>query len=137
MKYLCLGYYDEQKFGALPKAELESLVDKCRTHDEALRNSGHLLAVASLDAPARSRSIRPRGGRPSITDGPYTEAKEVIGAFFLIEAANLEQAVAVASMHPAARLGERVGWGVEVRSIDYFDQPEAADAEFATEQETA
>jgi hypothetical protein len=123
MKYLCLGYYDERKFEALPKAELAALGDKCRTHDEALRKSGHLLSVASLAAPRDSKSIRPKGGKPSVTDGPYAEAKEVIGAFFLIEAANMDEAIEIASLHPAARLGEQVGWGVEIRPIDYFDQP--------------
>lgn len=122
MKYLCLGYYDESKFEALPKVELDALVSKCRTHDEALRKSGHLLTTASLESPVKSTSIRPKGGRPSVTDGPYAEAKEVIGAFFIIEAANLDEAIEVASMHPAARLGEQVGWGVEVRPIDYFYQ---------------
>lgn len=122
MKYLCLGYYDEKKAKALSKAELAELGSKCRTHDEALRKSGHLLSVASLKAPGESRCIRPKGVRPSVTDGPYAEAKEVIGAFFVIEAANLDQAVEVASLHPAAHLGEQVGWGVEVRPIDFWSE---------------
>ena len=122
MKYLCLGYYDEGKFKDLPKAELAELESKCRTHDEALRKSGHLLSVASLAAPAESKCIRPKSAKPIVTDGPYAEAKEVIGAFFVIEAANLGEAVKVASLHPAAHLGEQVGWGVEVRPIDFWSE---------------
>jgi hypothetical protein len=124
MKYLCLGYYDEKKSDALPRDELDAIVSKCRPHDEALRNSGHLVLVASLAAPGASKSIRPKDGKPSFSEGPYAEAKEQIGAFFIIEAADADEAVRIASGHPAANLGEQIGWGIEVRPIDYFDQPQ-------------
>ena len=123
MKFLCLGYYDEKKFSAIPKDEMDAIVRQCRTHDEALRNSGHLKMVASLAPPKTSTSVRPRHGKPSVTDGPYAETKEQIGAFFIIEARDLDEATRIASLHPAAHLGEAVGWGVEVRPIDYFLQP--------------
>lgn len=123
MKFLCLAYYDEKAFEAMPKNEIEAIVSKCPPYDEALRKSGHLISVASL-APSRSSvSLRPREGKPVITDGPFTETKEVLGSFFLIEAADLAEAVRVASNHPAAHLGAKVGWGVEVRPIDYFNEP--------------
>jgi hypothetical protein len=119
MKYLCLAYYDEKKFEAMPKGELEAIVSRCRSHDEALRKSGHLVSVASLDSPRKATTVRPTNGQPSVTDGPFTETKEQVGSFFLIEAKDMEEAVRVASMHPAARLGEQMGWGVEVRGIDF------------------
>jgi hypothetical protein len=124
VKFLCLGYYDEKKFNAMPKADVDALVRQCRTHDEALRKSGHLIPVASLAKTATSTSVRPRNGRPLVTDGPFAETKEQIGAFFLIEAADLKEATRLASLHPAAHLGEEVGWGVEVRPIDFFVQQE-------------
>ena len=127
MKFLCLGYYDEKKFDALPKADVDALVRKCQTHDEALRNSGHLMLVASLAPTRTTASVRPRNGQPSVTDGPFAETKEQIGAFFIIEARDLDEATRVASQHPAARLGEEVGWGVEVRPIDYFVQMQPRD----------
>jgi hypothetical protein len=120
MKFLCLGYYDEKKFDALAKPEVDALVRQCQTHDETLRNSGHLVLVASLAPTKATASIRPKHGVPTITDGPYAETKEQVGAFFIVEASDLAEATKVASMHPAARLGEHVGWGVEVRPIDYF-----------------
>jgi hypothetical protein len=123
MKFLCLGYYNEKQFDAMPKDDVDALVRKCRTHDEGLRNSGHLLMVASLAATRETTSVRPKNGVPSVTDGPFAETKEQIGAFFIIEAANLAEATRIASLHPAAQLGEDVGWGVEVRPIDYFLQP--------------
>jgi hypothetical protein len=123
MKYLCLAYYDEQKFDALPKGELDAIVRECKAHDEALHESGHLIAVASLSPPRATISVRPRNGKPSVTDGPFAETKEQIGAFFIIEAPDLNAAIRVASQHPAAHLGENVGWGIEVRPIDHFVQP--------------
>jgi len=126
MKYLCLAYYDVKKFEALPKAELDALVSQCPARDEELRKSGHLLIQASLGDLQSSTTIRPRNGKPSITDGPYTETKEQVGGFFMIEARDLNEAILVASKHPAAHLGERVGWGVEVRPIEFFEQPQQA-----------
>jgi hypothetical protein len=123
MKFLCLGYYNEKKFNALGKPELDAMVAACKSHDEALKKSGHLLSVASLGPPHTTTSVRPRNGKPVVTDGPFAETKEQVGAFFIIEARDLDEATRVASLHPAARLGEDVGWGIEVRPIDYFFQP--------------
>jgi hypothetical protein len=121
MKYLCLAYYDEQKFAALSKPELEALVSQCPARDEELRKSGHLLLQASLGSGKATATLRPRNGKPSITDGPFTETKEQVGGFFIIEARDLNEAILVASKHPAAQLGEEVGWGIEVRPIEVFE----------------
>lgn len=123
MKYLCLAYYDPAKFEAMPEAELRAIVSQCQSHDAALRSSGHLMAVASLQSPTSSTTVRPRNGQVSVTDGPFIETKEQVGAFFIIEAENAKQAIQVASMHPGAQLGEELGWGIEVRPIDVFEQP--------------
>ncbi len=63
----------------------------------------------------------PRGGKPQVTDGPYAEARELVGGFFIIEAADKEEAVRVASLHPAATLGESLGWGIEVHPISFLN----------------
>jgi hypothetical protein len=123
MKYLCLAYYDEEKFDALSKTELDAIVSQCPPHDEALRKSGHLVAQASLGPARASTTLRPRNGKVSMTDGPFAETKEQIGGFFIIEARDLNEAIQVASKHPAAHLGEQVGWGIEVRPIESFEQP--------------
>jgi len=122
MKYLCLAYYDEKKFTALPKTEIDALVAECKSHDQALHDSGQLIMVASLGATESSTSIRPRQGMPSVTDGPYAETKEQVGAFFIIDAKDLNDAIRIASKHPAANLGEHVGWGIEVRPIEFYQQ---------------
>lgn len=126
MKYLCLAYYDEKKFDALSKDEVNAIVSQCRARDEELHASGHLVMVGSLGPGRASASLRPRNGKTSVTDGPYAETKEQVGAFFIIEARDLNEAIRVASKHPAAVLGEDVGWGIEVRPIEMCQAVEGA-----------
>jgi hypothetical protein len=75
--------------------------------------------VGSLAATKDTVSVRPKNGRPSVTDGPYVETKEQLGSFFLLEAENMQEAIKLASMHPAANLNEHMGWGIEIRPIEF------------------
>jgi hypothetical protein len=59
-----------------------------------------------------------------VTEGPYVATSEPLGAFFIIEARDMDDAVEVASKHAGAHLGRYLGWGIEVRSIDMLDQQE-------------
>ena len=118
MKYLCLAYYDEKKFETLTESDMAAIGRECRPLDEELQRSGHLLEVGSLAATKDSVSLRPRQGKVMVTDGPYAETKEQLGSYFLIEARDLNEAIEVASKHPAARLNEHLGWGVEIRPIE-------------------
>lgn len=122
MKYLCLAYYDEQKFDALPKSELDAITSQCAAYDAALKKTGALVLHGALQPARASTNLRPRGAKVSITDGPYAETKEQVGGFFLIEAKDLDEAIRVASNHPAAHLGEQVGWGIEIRPIGFYEQ---------------
>jgi hypothetical protein len=119
MKYLVLAYYHEKTFEKTPPEVMSAIVAKCKPLDEALYATGKLELVASLAATKDTVSVRPRGGKPSVTDGPYVETKEQLGSFFLLEAENMQEAVKLASMHPAANLGEEMGWGIEVRPIEF------------------
>jgi hypothetical protein len=117
MKYLCLGYYDPEAYEAMTDEERTSLGERCRPHDEAFMGTGKVLDVATLKHPLGAH-IRPGPDGPSVTDGPFAEAKEVVGSFFLIEADSLEEATEIASLHPAARIGWEVGFSMEVRPVD-------------------
>jgi hypothetical protein len=121
MKYLCLAYYDQTKFDALSAEEMAALESKCPPYDEALRATGKLIMQGSLGLPSSGASIRPWQGKPSMTDGPFIETKEQIGGMFMLEANSLADALIAASNHPAARLGEKVGWGIEVRPIEALE----------------
>lgn len=115
MKYLCLAYGEQQQMETLTRQQFEALVARCAAHDAELKASGHLVLSQSLEW--GGACIRPRGGKPVVTDGPYVEAKEQVGGMFVIEAADLDEAIRVASLHPAAHLGEGLGWGIEIRPI--------------------
>jgi len=88
---------------------------------DAMKRAGSLEPAKVRDALAATKdsvSLRPRHGKVTVTDGPYAETKEQLGSYFLIEARDLNEAIQVASKHPAARLNEHLGWGVEVRPIE-------------------
>ncbi len=120
MKYLCLAFYDPVRFAALPPDQVKAIVSQCPAKDAQLKASGRLLVSASLGGADQAIAVRPRGGQPAVTDGPYSEAKEVVGGFFIIEAADREEALRVAALHPAATLGEQAGWGIEMHPIGMY-----------------
>ena len=115
MKFLILAFGDEQKVSKLTQSEMRALGEKCNEYDEELRQTGRLVAAGSLEW--ASKSMRLRGGKLVVTDGPFTEAKELVGGFLIIEAADYDEAVRLASLHPAARMGEELGWGIELRPM--------------------
>ena len=115
MKYLCLAYGDQAKMAALSKSAFDDLVARCKQHDEELHRSGHFVAAHSLEWEVTT--IRPRNGQPLVTDGPFVETKEKVGGLVIIEARDLNDAIRIASLHPAAHLGEQLGWAIEVRPI--------------------
>jgi len=117
MKFLCLGYHDGAAFGALPEKEKDELMQACFAQCVPFRSTGKVREEEMLDSPSSAKTIRPRNGIPTVTDGPFIETKEHLGAFFVIEAENIDDAIAVASLHPGALLGEEYGFGIEVRPL--------------------
>ncbi len=122
MKYLCLAYYNPQQFSGMAPEAVQALVSQCPAHDAALRASGRVVMQASLGEPEKARTILPKNGKPLFTDGPYAETKEQIGGFFIIDAQDMNDALRIAALHPAAVIGEQAGWCVEVRPVEYFEQ---------------
>lgn len=117
MRYLCMGYYDPARFDELSEAEREAVAAVCAPHDQAFRDSGSVAMEGSLGHGVHV-TLRPTGSGTSVTDGPYTESKELVGSFFIIEAESLDEAVRIASLHPAARVRADLGFGIEVRPIE-------------------
>lgn len=115
MKYLCLAYGDEEKNKALTDEQFAQLLEQCRAHDEELRRTGQVVLTESLEW--QTMTLRPRSGKTVVSDGPFVETKEKVGGLFVIEARDLNDAVRVASLHPAATLGEHLGWAIEIRPI--------------------
>ncbi|MGB6451047.1 MAG: YciI family protein [Steroidobacteraceae bacterium] len=105
MKYLCLVYGEEDKLAALDDHE-------CLAYDTQLRQSGRCVASESLEPVATATIVRVRGGRLSVTDGPFAETKEQLAGFYLIEARDLNEAIQLAAKIPPAQVG-----AVEIRPI--------------------
>lgn len=120
MKYLGLAYFSPEKFAAMAPDEIKELVSQCPALDEKMRTTGKVLISASLGDLDQWRTLRPRTGETRITDGPYTESKEVVGGLFIVEADSLDEALRIASMHPAATLGEAGGWAVELVPLHFY-----------------
>ncbi|HYI08541.1 MAG TPA: YciI family protein [Thermoanaerobaculia bacterium] len=118
MKYLCLAYGDQEKTEAMPKSEWNALIEEIGAYDQELKQTGKLVSGTSLGWAATT--LQMRNGKLSITDGPFAATKEVVGGLVVIEARDLNEAIQVASLHPAARTGENIGWAVEVRPIEEF-----------------
>jgi hypothetical protein len=105
MKYLCLVYGEEKEIGAMTE-------DECMAYDQGLRNAGRCLASEALQPVHTATTVRVRNGKVSIRDGPFTETKECLAGFYLIDAADLNDAIQVASQMPPARVGS-----IEVRPV--------------------
>jgi hypothetical protein len=120
MKFLCLGYFDREKRDALSETELAAAMGECATHLNELHASGRVIVDVGLRQ--ECRSLRRVADKLAVTDGPFAEAKEVIGSAVLIEARDMDEAIRVASLHPTTRVsaGERLGWRLEVRPVHYF-----------------
>jgi hypothetical protein len=112
MKYLCSVFFDERKLEALSSADLDALDVESLAFDDVLRKGGHLLAAQALQPVQTATTVRMRGGKVSVTDGPFAETTEQIGGFLLIEARDLNDPTQLASRIPVIRLG-----GIEVRPI--------------------
>ncbi|WP_026869530.1 YciI family protein [Inquilinus limosus] len=110
MRYLLIVHVDPALIGPLSPKESRDLTRRCMVYDDELRRSGHLIACGPLAEPETGRIVRRRGDTTSVTDGPYAETKEHLGGFILIEARDMDEAVAIATTSPMAAMGS-----IEVR----------------------
>jgi hypothetical protein len=109
MKYLLLIYRDEKEY--IDK-DLSVYRDESVQLAHELKRSGEYLGAAPLHPIATATSVRVRDGKRLVTDGPFAETREQLGGFFLIDAADLDNAIEIAGRIPGARLGT-----VEVRPV--------------------
>lgn len=117
MKYACLIYADESDPGANPDPTSEAFQAVMAGHMAFSEKHGaSLQGGEALHDSDSATSVRVRDGQTVTTDGPYAETKEVLGGFYLVEAADLDAAIAIAADIPEAARGT-----VEVRPIMSFD----------------
>jgi hypothetical protein len=112
MRYLLLVCWATDEMNAQEEPDPGDVADDSFPWLDHVRERGAWITGDRLAAPRRARSVRVRNGQPIVTDGPFTETKEAIGGFDLIEAGSLEEAIEIAAAHPAARTGT-----IEVRPL--------------------
>jgi hypothetical protein len=118
MQYLLLIYGNEEYFEKLTEAEKKRVMEEYTALSKSLAQSGQLRGGNELEPVAKATTIRVRNKKRSLTDGPFAETKEQLGGYYLIEAKDLEDAIAVAERIPSARWGS-----IEVRAIIPHDMP--------------
>jgi hypothetical protein len=109
MKYMLLIYADEQ---AWTESERQQCYKDSTDIAHHLKSKGQYLAASPLQPVTTATSVRVRNGRPLVTDGPFAETREQLGGYFLIEAKDLDEAIAIAGKIPGARKGT-----VEIRPV--------------------
>jgi len=124
MKYMLLTYLDEKKWLALSPEEQKREMDQCAPHVEKLLGTKKLLAGAPLHPTSTATTIRYRDGRRVLTDGPFAETREQLGGYTIIEAKDLDEAIAIAS----GFVGTSTIASIEVRPIVIFPDTPAVPA---------
>jgi hypothetical protein len=109
VKYMLLIYADEQVW---TEAERQLCYGESTDLAHQLKANGQYLAASPLQPVATATSVRVREGKRTVTDGPFAETREQLGGFFMIEAKDLDEAIAVAGKIPAARKGT-----IEIRPV--------------------
>ena len=109
MQYMLLIYFDERALSETERAECYAESTQL-AHE--IHSSGQYLAANPLHPTAMATSIRVRNGKRLVTDGPFAETREQLGGYFLIDAKDLDEAIAIAARIPMARKGS-----VEVRPV--------------------
>lgn len=116
MKFLVMIHTDDTLVAGLPEGEFDRLMKGCFEKADELRAAGKLLDSQQLEHGSTARTLRQREGRLSITDGPFSEAKEVFAGFNLIEAADMDEAIEIARQFPWAQTGH-----IEIRPVRDMD----------------
>ncbi|MEA2631995.1 MAG: hypothetical protein QOE66_2214 [Chloroflexota bacterium] len=128
MQYALLIYTAEPN-ETVPQEQIAAEMEGYNEFTERLRERGAMLGGEALDSTATATTVRVVDGRTITTDGPFAETKESLGGFYLVEAADLDEAIAFAAMIPGAAHG-----CIEIRPVwDYaasaaLEQPEVAAA---------
>ena len=115
MQYVLLLYADEGAWSSLDEEAQGATMAEHESATEAMRAQGAYVGGEALEPSASAATLRIRNGEQIVTDGPFVEAKEMLGGFYLVECGSREEALTLAARLPEARIG-----GVEVRPVIDF-----------------
>jgi hypothetical protein len=123
MKYLLLIYENESSLAGLSEAEQGKIFEDYMTYTRGIKKDGNYIGGEALQPVATATTVRVKNGKTLTTDGPFAETREQLGGFYLVEAKDLDEALAFAARIPGARMGS-----VEVRPVLEVPQRAAAPA---------
>ena len=112
MQYLCLIYDDESLWANMPEGERNAVYNEYIGFTQSIKDSGALVAGDALEPTQTATTVRVRNDETLTTDGPFAETKEQLGGFYLIDAADLDEAIEIAAQIPGASHGT-----IEVRPV--------------------
>ncbi len=112
MRYILLIYSDEAAWGSMPEAEQHAQYQEYEKYSSWLSEKGWMRAGDQLAGTDQATTVREADGKFLTTDGPFAETKEQLGGYYIIECANLDEAIEAAGRLPAAKHGS-----VEVRPL--------------------
>lgn len=113
-KFVCLGYGKESAWEAMTSSYRKAMVDECMAYDAVLRRYGQSLGGVALQSARMAKTLRSKGGRVAVTDGPYAETKELLGGVAINRFVDIDRAIEAWSQHPCLRLGDVL----EIRPAD-------------------
>ena len=105
MRFICLGYADPKVFSSMSEEEMAAAMDECFAYDDELRRGGHFVGGEALQEAKTAVTLRYGANGVDISDGPYAETKEYLGGILILEARDLNHAIALMSKHPGVRFG--------------------------------
>jgi hypothetical protein len=112
MKYLLLIYENEAGLAGLSEAEQGKIFEEYMDYTSRIRKNGNYIAGEALQPISTATTVRVKNGKTLTTDGPFAETREQLGGFYMVEAKDLDEAIALAAGIPAVRTGS-----IEVRPI--------------------
>ena len=105
MKYICLGYYDKEKFDRMTDEDRNAMFDTCLEYDDHLRANGNWGGGEALQPPETALTVSWKNGRVVTTDGPFAETKEHLGGILVLEARDMNHALQLIGQHPSLTYG--------------------------------
>jgi hypothetical protein len=120
MKYMLIMQLNPAAFDALTEEQRKEIMEGHGAFMDAIKASGEMVETKALAEPAQSAVVRVRDGAPVVTDGPYLEAKEFMGGYYIVDCATRERALELAAMIPDASVE---GLGIEIRPVIFSAGP--------------
>ena len=105
MKFVCLGYIEQNTFESIPERQRNAMMDECFEYDDILRKNGHFAGGEALQNARQAATLRWENGKAVVVDGPYAETKEQLGGILILEARDMKHAIELMSKHPGVKAG--------------------------------